>query len=414
MSGGVLLAGPELAWGAETYRDHVRRLGPLPPAGPGLIETLERSGLRGRGGAAFPVGAKWRSVASRSRGAAVVVVNGAEGEPLSRKDRALLAARPHLVLDGAFLAAATVGASEVVLYVGEEHSQAYQATGHALNERPETRRVAVRLVAAPARYVAGEESAAVHFLNSGVAAPTTVPPRPYEKGVGGRPTLVQNVESLAHAALVARFGDAWFHSLGVNGSAGTLLVTVAGGVRRPGVIEVRAGTSVGHALELAGGVIEPAGAVLVGGYFGGWVDAGVAWSLPLDADALRAHGASLGCGVIAPLPESGCGPCETAAIMTYLANESAFQCGPCIYGLHALADATRRLTGEAPDPVDLQRLRRWSRDVRGRGACRHPDGAVGLLQSALHVFEDGFATHRPHLRPHVRPSARPHVQGQVA
>lgn len=397
MSGGVLLAGPELTRGPETYRDHVRRLGPTPDAGQSLVDVLERSGLRGRGGAAFPVGTKWRSVASRSRGSAVVIANGAEGEPLSRKDRTLLAARPHLVLDGAFMAAASVGASEVVLYVGEEHGTAYQAVAHALNERPETSRLTVRLVPAPARYVAGEESAAVHFVNSGVAAPTTVPPRPYEKGVGGRRTLVQNVESLAHAALIARFGDAWFNSLGVDGSAGTHLLTMAGGVRRPGVIEVRAGISLGEALEVAGGLTEPAQAVLLGGYFGAWIDARDAWELPLDAAALRARGATLGCGVIAVLPAGSCGPCETAAVMAYLAGESAHQCGPCIFGLHALADAARRLTGEAPDEADLQRLRRWSREVRGRGACHHPDGAVGFLQSALRVFEDDFAAHRPHI-----------------
>ncbi len=397
MNGGVLLDGPELALGPEAYRDHVRRLGPLPAGGPDLIAVLERSRLRGRGGAAFPAGTKWRSVASRSRGAAVVIANGAEGEPLSRKDRTLLSARPHLVLDGAFLAAAAVEASEVVLYVGEEHGRAHQGAARALAERPETRRLSVRLIAAPARYVAGEESAAVHFLNAGVAVPTTVPPRPYEKGVGGRPTLVQNVESLAHAALIARFGDDWFRSLGVDGSAGTLLLTVAGGVGRPDVIEVRAGITVGEALEIAGGLTEPARAVLIGGYFGAWVDARRAYELPLDAEALRAQGATLGCGVIAVLPESGCGPCETAAIMAYLAGESAFQCGPCIFGLQALAGATRRLTSEAPDPADLQRLHRWSREVRGRGACHHPDGAAGFLQSALHVFEDDFAAHRPHL-----------------
>ncbi len=172
---------------------------------------------------------------------------------------------------------------------------------------------------------------------------------------------------------------------------------MAGGVRRPGVIEVRAGISVGEALEVAGGLTEPAQAVLLGGYFGAWVGARGAWEIPLDAAALHAKGATLGCGVIAVLPESSCGPCESAAIMEYLAGESAHQCGPCMFGLRALAGALLRLTGEAPAESDLQRLRRWSRDVRGRGACRHPDGAAVFLQSALHVFEDDFATHRPHI-----------------
>src|SRR5215472_7612913 len=126
-----LLGGAHPSAGTESWRDHERRLGPLPPARPELIETLERSGLLGRGGASFPVGVKWRSVAGRASGAAVVLVNGAEGEPLSRKDRTLMWHRPHLVLDGALPAAEAVGAERVILYVGERHRAAAAAMAHA-------------------------------------------------------------------------------------------------------------------------------------------------------------------------------------------------------------------------------------------------------------------------------------------
>src|SRR5262249_19557764 len=154
---------------------HESRLGPLPRGGPYLVDALHGSGLLGRGGAAFPVGVKWRSVARRSGGSAVVLANGAEGEPLSWKDRVLMAARPHLVLDGAFVAAATVGADEVVLYVGEQHGAAQAAMTAAVHERPAALRRRVRIVPSPARYVAGEESAAVRFVDGGAALPTTVP-----------------------------------------------------------------------------------------------------------------------------------------------------------------------------------------------------------------------------------------------
>src|SRR3984893_18574367 len=123
--------------GPESLADHVRRLGPLPPSGHGLVETLDRSGVVGRGGAAFPLGTKWRSVAAKSRGSAVVIVNGAEGEPQSRKDRLLMTARPHLVLDGAFLAARTLRAKQIVVYGGEKHEAARAAMARALAERPE-------------------------------------------------------------------------------------------------------------------------------------------------------------------------------------------------------------------------------------------------------------------------------------
>ncbi len=392
-----LLAGRDLRSGAESIAEHTRRLGPLPDAR-NLIETLVRSGVSGRGGASYPVGLKWRSVAGHSNGSAVVIANGAEGEPQSQKDRVLMTTRPHLIIDGALLAAKAVHANQVVLYVGEEHHAAKAAMTHALAERPEADRRLTRIVGAPHRYVAGESSAAVHLVNAGVATPTTTPPQPHERGVAGAPTLVQNVESLAHAALIARHGDEWYRSAGRRGSAGTLLVTFSGGVAHQGVMEIEAGTTVGEAIAMVGGAPEPAAAVLIGGYFGAWVHAEVAWDLALDAAELRKHGLSLGCGVIAVLPQSGCGVCHTARIMRYLAAESSAQCGPCFFGLRALSDACSRVAERGTTRQDLDLLARWAGEARGRGACRHPDGAVIFLQSALAIFAQEFAHHPAHWR----------------
>jgi NADH:ubiquinone oxidoreductase subunit F (NADH-binding) len=393
-----LLAGRDLTAGAESFADHVRRLGPLPSSGRELIDTLDRSAILGRGGASFPVGAKWRSVAAKSRGAAVVIVNGAEGEPQSRKDRLLMATRPHLVLDGAILAARVVSANQVVIYVGQEHATARTAMTRALAERPEPEGRLARIVNAPNRYVAGTSSAAVHLMNAGIATPTTTPPHPHERGVAGATTLVQNVESLAHVALIARYGEAWYRSAGRRGASGTLLITVAGAVHGPGVLEVEAGTTIAEAVALAGGVSEPAEAILIGGYFGAWVEAEHAWELSLDAVALRTRGLSLGCGVIGVLPKSNCGVCATARVMRFLASESSAQCGPCFFGLRALADACDRLAERGTNPQDIQRLERWATEVRGRGACHHPDGAVMFLQSALKTFSAAFAAHPAHWR----------------
>jgi NADH:ubiquinone oxidoreductase subunit F (NADH-binding) len=383
-----LLAGRDLAMGAEGIAEHVRRLGRLPAAGKSLIDLLARSGLTGRGGAAYPVGLKWRSVAAESHGPAVIVVNGAEGEPHSKKDRLLMTTRPHLILDGAFLAAAALRARQVILYIGEEHYAARQSMSRALAERTAEERRLVRIVAAPARYVAGNSSAAVHLINAGIATPTTTPPSSHERGVDGAPTLVQNVETLAHIAMIARTGQA----------TGTVLVTMAGGVTRPGVLEVKTGTTVGEAVALAGGAPEPAQAVLVGGYFGQWIEATQAWALPVDPEALRAHGLTLGCGVIGVLPASRCAVCEVTGIMRYLANESSAQCGPCFFGLRALADACTRIAQRGTDPNDLLRLQRWASEVRGRGGCHHPDGAVMFLQSALKTFAGEFSRHPAHVR----------------
>ena len=215
-----LLAGPPLDGRAERFDEHLARLGGLPirQAAADLIEEIEASGLLGRGGAGFPVGRKWRAIAERTSGRAVVVVNGAEGEPASHKDRLLMAQRPHLVIDGAILAADAVGADEIVFYIGIEHGAAGR---HGPGDRGADGRDGAARPAwwtAPTGYVAGEASAAVHFIDNVVTArPTTTPPRVSEHGIAGGPTLLQNVESLACAALIARFGERWYRSVGRAG-----------------------------------------------------------------------------------------------------------------------------------------------------------------------------------------------------
>ena len=364
---------------------------PLPHVGHGLIDAIERAGLVGRGGASFPVATKWRAVAQRSRGRAVIVVNGAEGEPQSKKDRLLMTTRPHIVLDGAFIAARVLRARRLVLYIGERHSAARDSIVRALAQRSEPERGIVTLAAAPARYIAGAEAAVIHFLNDGVATPVNIPPYPFERGVDGAPTLVQNVETLAHVATLARTGEA----------PDSVLITLVGGVTKPGVLEVDSRTTVTEAINQSGGLTETARAVLVGGYFGTWMQPDQAWRLRLDSSTAR-----LGCGVIGVLPSSRCAVCEVAAIMRYLAAESSAQCGPCFFGLRALADACAQMAAHGSSRDVLRRLQRWSAEVRGRGACKHPDGAVLFLSSAMQVFADEFATHRPHAGPEqVRLSA---------
>ncbi|HEX3427839.1 MAG TPA: NADH-ubiquinone oxidoreductase-F iron-sulfur binding region domain-containing protein [Candidatus Limnocylindrales bacterium] len=391
-----VLAGPAAAGGAESIDDHLARLGRLPSgaAARHVIPVLEASGLLGRGGAGFPVGRKWRTVAERRSGPATVLVNAAEGEPLSAKDRTLLRLRPHLVLDGAFLAADAVGAERVVLYVGSAHRDARTALERALRERGPLPRP-VDLIDAPDTYVAGEESAAVHMVNDADARPTSTPPRVFERGIGGRPTLVQNVESLAHAALIGRYGDAWYRELGRGGTPGSALVTVSGS-SHDGIREIELGTTIGQLAAETGAGSSTAGrqAVLLGGYFGGWVSADRGWDLPLDPVALRQAGTAFGCGVVAFLGEDVCGVRATSRIMGWMAGQSAAQCGPCVFGLRAIADATARVAGGTPEGDELERLRRWAGQIAGRGACRHPDGAVGQLLSSLRVFEAEWELHQ--------------------
>jgi NADH:ubiquinone oxidoreductase, NADH-binding (51 kD) subunit len=391
-----LKTGPDERAGYEHIGDHHRRLGPRPEGGEWLVDTLAQSGLRGRGGAWFPTWRKWAAVAERADGSSVVVINGSEGEPLSAKDRTLLRLRPHLVLDGAALAADSVGAGEIVLYLSRGSISTDRAVRQAVEERNRAglSEPPIRIVWTAHRYIAGESSAVVRRSSGGQAKPQFRLRRSSERGVNGHPTLVQNAETLAHVGLIARYGSDWFRQLGTEFSPGTALMTVSGNVRNPGVYEIDLGARLGGVLEAAGGTVSPPGGALLGGYFGTWLPAESLTDLPLDAERLRAqHGASLGCGVLAVLPEGGCGVAESARIVTYLAAETAGQCGPCVNGLGALSETMERIAASRAHPAEIDRVRRWSEMVRGRGACHHPDGAVGQLMSALTVFSEHLGMH---------------------
>jgi NADH:ubiquinone oxidoreductase subunit F (NADH-binding) len=304
----------------------------------------------------------------------------------------LLSRTPHLVLDGVAAAAAAVGAREAIVCVPASTPAVHAAVHDAIHARG-WGRLRVRVARVPSRYLAGEETALVRHLDGGPLKPTFTPPRPFERGVGRHPTLVQNVETLAHFALVARHGARWFRQLGWPTSPGTMLLTLSGAVARPGVVEIPGGTLVGEALALGDADPSAVASVVVGGYFGAWLPAPGALHLALDERELQSSGAAVGAGVVAALPASACGVAELTRVMSWLASQSARQCGPCSNGLPAIAGALEQLATGRAEPDARQRLQRWARLVRGRGACRHPDGAVRLLTSALRTLDAELRDH---------------------
>jgi NADH:ubiquinone oxidoreductase subunit F (NADH-binding) len=363
-------------------------LGPR-PAGVDVTAAVAAAGLVGRGGGGFPTARKLAAVTGRRR-TPVLVANAAEGEPLSAKDAALLTRSPHLVLEGIVLAAGAVGARTAYLCV-HAGSPALPAVAAAL-ARHELAGVAVQLVETPARYVASEESALVQLLSGGPALPTSRPPRPADRGVRGAPTLVLNAETLAGVALAVHRGPAAYRAVGDPGEPGTLLVTVAGAVPTPGVLELPTGSPVGVALAAAGA--GDVGAVLTGGYGGAWLAGGTAWDVPLTYAAMRSVGGVLGPGILAVLPQHACGPAETAVVARWLAGQSAGQCGPCVFGLPDIAGALETAVAGGPRArAALDAVRRWTATLPGRGACRHPDGAARLVVSALRVFAADLSAH---------------------
>ena len=384
---------------ARSLDDHVARLGPLPGSSTQLVALVEQAGLRGRGGAGFPTATKLAAVAepgsrrSLVRRRPVVVANGTEGEPISVKDVTLLSSAPHLVLDGIELAARAVGADEAILCVDRAHGEVHRVATAALAQRQSAGidRVPLRIEAAPTGYVTGEESALVHWLNGGDAVPTTVPPRPYERGVAARPTLVDNVETLAHIGLIARFGPEWWRSLGTTAAPGSFLATVTVAGARPRVYELPFGVSLGAVLRDAGA--DAWGGVLIGGYFGTWLRAADAASVALAPADLAALGASIGCGAIVALPVDVCPLLEVARVSRWLADQSAGQCGPCAEGLPAIATAVQALAQGRDMRSAQHHLARWLPMVAKRGACRLPDGATHFVSSALDAFADHVDDH---------------------
>jgi NADH:ubiquinone oxidoreductase subunit F (NADH-binding) len=390
-----------LAVAAPGYQAHLATYGPLPStAGSQLVEQVRLSGLTGRGGAGFPTVVKLHAVAA-APGSAVVVANAAEGEPASTKDRQLLLAAPHVVLDGLQVAARITGAEKAFVYVRADAAQAVRA---ALAERVSSGvdRCSVTVVEAAAGFVSGQETAVVSRLNGGSALPQFARVRVTERGVGGHPTLVQNVETLGHLSLIARYGGAWFRAVGTPDAPGTFLATVhnAGIPAGPGSVwEVPHGLPLRRLLATT--VVEPAAglqAVLVGGYHGRWLRLPDALEVPLSAAGLAPFGGSLGAGVVIPLSAAECGLAATARIVRYLAAESAKQCGPCQFGLpylaevvSALAEASR--TGADAGMTAIKATREAVGLVEGRGACHHPDGTARLVRSALDVFEDDVLLH---------------------
>jgi NADH:ubiquinone oxidoreductase subunit F (NADH-binding) len=357
-----------------------------------LVASIEASGLTGRGGGAFPTSIKL-ALARCAGAGGTIVVNAMEGEPASDKDKLLLTRSPHLVLDGAQYIAALCGADRIVVCIPLGRDVVANAVSHAMAERARHRyaRVVEKIVRPPDRFIGGEESALANWLESGLSLPVFRPDKGTPLRIGRSPALVHNTETLAHIALIARHGPGPFRGRGMTEEPGTCLVTISGAVSHPGVVEVDRGTPLSD-IAMLSRPVEPVQALLVGGYGGTWVGP-EHFGVPYASIPLRTIGASAGVGVIVVLGEAACGLAESARIARYLAGQSSGQCGPCVHGLPAIADELARLARGQGDDDNLARLHRRLREVNGRGACRHPDGAVALVRSALAIFATDIAAH---------------------
>ena len=377
-----------------SYERHLALYGPVPDTRPdALLREVEESGLRGRGGGWFPTATKMAAVkdnGGRFLHRPFVLANAMEGEPVITTDAWLMTNAPHLLLDGVALSTAIVGATDSAIAVHEGSPQA-QSLLAAMSERPDDE-VLPTLLEFPGRYVASEESALARAVAGGAGRPVHGV-RPHNHGVSGRPTLVNNAETLCQLALIARFGAGWFRSVGDPDAPGTVLVSVEGAVAAPGEYEVPVGIPVSQIITMAGGLTGAPTTALTGGFGGSWTTLSTIQDLPWSPEALRAAGAEIGAGLLWLQGGDDCGVSEMARMAAYLAGESAGQCGVCVFGLSTIADEFGRLADATTPGPPRARIDSVLAEVPRRGGCSLPDGAVRMLQTGLEIFASDVAAH---------------------
>ncbi len=365
-----------------------------------IVPTIKAAGLRGLGGAGFPTHVKWAAVAAEppyaEGGGKWIVCNGNEDEPGTFKDRFLLSRTPHQVIEGALIAAVAVKAANIALYVNPREAQSVSALrmsslawdGHPLLEQVS------EVVGAPVQlhvressglYVGGEETAAVANVMGGFPFPSLKPPYPAQRGVNGAPTLLNNVETLAHVTHIIRNGPEWYRALGLGDAVGTKLFSLSGDVLRPGLHELPMGTSL---REL---VFDRGGGMLAGKGFKAVFTGGPSNTLltdrdldtALDFDSLRARGSRLGTGAMIVVGEGTSILRKTAEYVAFFAANSCGQCPSCKIGTHQVSAGAGR-------PSDLEALDNFTRLLPGSGRCGLVDGAATVLASSLTTFRSEY------------------------
>ncbi len=387
------------------YQSLRRALLEMAPAD--ITNEIKASGLRGRGGAGFSTGTKWSFINRDAPGPKYVVVNADESEPGTSKDRYIMENSPHMVLEGILIAAYAVGANQAWIYLRGEYDRPYRMLTEAIAEarakgylgpRPfgKEHPLDIRIYRGHGAYICGEETALLESLEGKRAQPRSRPPFPAVKGAWGRPTLLNNVETLATVPWIIANGGAAYTKFGTDKSPGTRLMSVSGNVRQPGVFEVELGQSFRHVImELAGG--PPEGRSLKVFWPGG-SSAPVLTADMLDTttdmEALAAAHSMGGSGGVIVMDDSHCIVRAAHRLLQFYAHESCGKCTPCrVGGNWAVRTYERLLNGEG-SPVDLQILDRIQMGVaNGKCLCGLGDSAGWVIQWTMARFRDEYEEH---------------------
>jgi NADH-quinone oxidoreductase subunit F len=371
-----------------------------------VIKEVSNAGLRGRGGAAFPTGKKWSLTRECAEQPRYLVMNGGEDEPGSKKDRVLMENLPHLVIEGVILAAYATGASKAYLYINENYETAINSITDALAEAKQAGywgenvlgsnfSLDIEITPAPHNYVAGEDTAALEVIEGKKAWPRQKPPFPVAVGLFGKPTAVNNVETLANAPPILLHGADWYRGFGTAESSGTMIFSLNDDVNRPGVYELPFGTPLRYLIEECGGGMKggrkikaimpaaPSSAFLAADKI----------DTPLDHSSMREAGSALGCGVVRLVPEGSCIVEEVLKISEFFTAESCGQCPACRMETNTLTSLLKKvLQGQGGQPI-LEQFGKVLAFNKGKGFCNLIAMPGPPIESALKLFPEDFRTH---------------------
>jgi len=390
--------GPVLDLGQadETLADYERRGGLAAlravPTAEKIVEELKAAGLSGFGGAGFPTGLKWESLL-QSPAPRVLAVNADEGEPGTIKDRYILELRPHLMLEGALIAMRALDCPEGYIYLREEYATARPRIETALSELAQAGLLdglRLELVVGAGAYIAGEETAMLESMEGRRAMPRLKPPFPTQVGHLARPTLINNVETLAHVPAIVANGGAWWAGLGKNGAQGTRLWSVSGAVAKPGCYEAPNGIALRELIEdHAGGLTDEVGAIVPGGAASGILPP-AALDAVLTRDGLREYGAGVGSAAVQVFPKNYSVLRLLGETMRFFAEESCQKCTPCRIGNRAIHHLAERLEeGEAV--MSRARLDEWLETMERTSICGLGQAAPIPVRNAMAHWPELFA-----------------------
>jgi NADH:ubiquinone oxidoreductase subunit F (NADH-binding)/(2Fe-2S) ferredoxin len=372
----------------------------------GVIEVVKQSGLRGRGGGGFPTHMKWKFASLAKNDQKYIICNGDEGDPGAFMDRSLLEGDPHRVLEGMMIAAYAIGASKGFFYIRAEYPLAIKRIGKAIEQARETGLIGdgifgskfsfdAEVRTGAGAFVCGEETALIHSIEGMRGHPTPKPPYPSDKGLWGKPTVVNNVETLANLPTIFLNGAEWFASMGTETSKGTKVFALTGDVKNTGLVEVPMGITLREMIfEVGGGIVGDRNfkAVQLGGPSGGCLTIDHL-DVPVDYESLKEKGAMMGSGGVIVMNDSNCMVSIAKFFLDFSVEESCGKCSPCRIGLKQMLDIMERITSGKGEEDDIEELIRLGEAINQLSLCGLGQTAPNPVLSTIRYFRNEYENH---------------------